>query len=212
MDTSQPPDPRTLTLAPLGICDAEVWIDIENYDKLVRQAAVVFRTNEGERKKAIVDRLPDPRFLRKLHLEESDIDVWIEPAEYEKLALQGQNVIKLHAKDLHSKVLFDLIIRIYEHHAAGCCWHVVLDDQNWDSIDFCRQFAKEHQGDCITEGACLELANTDFSDQELQQAWTLSEGLEIHETQSTQTRSEGEADQDSSRINGITGNESKSAS
>jgi hypothetical protein len=32
---------------------------------------------------------------------------------------------------------------IYLHHAAGCCWHIVLDDRNVDddSVSYCRAFA-----------------------------------------------------------------------
>ena len=37
----------------------------------------------------------------------------------------------------------EIIQRIYARHAAGCCWHVVLDDDNWDSIEFCKQWARD---------------------------------------------------------------------
>jgi hypothetical protein len=52
----------------------------------------------------------------------------------------------------------EIISRIYSRHAAGCCWHVVLDDENWDSIEFCRQYATENSDTCETGGACQELA------------------------------------------------------
>jgi hypothetical protein len=57
----------------------------------------------------------------------------------------------------------EIISRIYKYHAAGCCWHVVLDDENWDSIEFCRQYALDNVGDCETKGACQELAALDVT-------------------------------------------------
>ena len=68
----------------------------------------------------------------------------------------------------------ELIMQIYSHHGAGCCWHVVLDDDNWDSIEFCRDYARKavavkeysdtgEEPECITEGACRELANLDIT-------------------------------------------------
>ena len=57
----------------------------------------------------------------------------------------------------------EIIARIYQHHAAGCCWHVVLDDENWDSIEFCRKYAFEEIDDCETKGACQELAKLDVT-------------------------------------------------
>jgi len=85
----------------------------------------------------------------------------------------------------------EIIRRIYAKSCVGCCWHVVLDDENWDSIEFCRQWAAEHrQPDaeypCITEGACQELAALDVTasilkramdvvDSELRNAATASE-------------------------------------
>ncbi len=30
-----------------------------------------------------------------------------------------------------------LIKEIYRHHPAGCCLHIVLDDNNLDSVDWC---------------------------------------------------------------------------
>lgn len=56
----------------------------------------------------------------------------------------------------------ELIRQIYQHHAAGCCWHVVLDDDNWDSIEFCKQYACETE-DCVTHGACQALADLDVT-------------------------------------------------
>jgi len=56
----------------------------------------------------------------------------------------------------------ELIKQIYINHAAGCCWHVVLDDENWDSIDFCKEYAMQHD-DCETGGACQELAKLDVT-------------------------------------------------
>lgn len=57
----------------------------------------------------------------------------------------------------------ELIRRIYMQSCVGCCWHVVLDDGNWDSIEFCKQYAREHASPdseypCKTNGACQELA------------------------------------------------------
>lgn len=57
----------------------------------------------------------------------------------------------------------EIIRRIYEHSGVGCCWHVVLDDGNWDSIDFCRRYVQERCADCRTHGACAELAALDVS-------------------------------------------------
>jgi hypothetical protein len=62
----------------------------------------------------------------------------------------------------------ELIARIYEHHAAGCCWHLVLDDDNWDSIEFCREWARvsalpNAEYPCVTDGACQELATLDVT-------------------------------------------------
>lgn len=57
----------------------------------------------------------------------------------------------------------EIISRIYNRHAAGCCWHVVLDDDNWDSIEFCRRWAIENDGECVTDGACQELASMDLT-------------------------------------------------
>jgi hypothetical protein len=30
-----------------------------------------------------------------------------------------------------------LIESIYSRHSAGCCLHIVIDDGNWDSLDWC---------------------------------------------------------------------------
>lgn len=59
----------------------------------------------------------------------------------------------------------EIIARIYSHHAAGCCWHLVLDDDNWDAIDYCRKDAAEsaESGECETKGACQELAALDVT-------------------------------------------------
>lgn len=57
----------------------------------------------------------------------------------------------------------ELIERIYARHPVGCCWHVVLDDENWDCLDFCCDEARiaasrDSEEECVTEGACQELA------------------------------------------------------
>ena len=62
----------------------------------------------------------------------------------------------------------ELIAQIYRHSPAGCCWHVVLDDDNWDSIDFCKRWARgEESGSdefpCETHGACQALADLDVT-------------------------------------------------
>ncbi len=56
----------------------------------------------------------------------------------------------------------ELVRRIYAHHGAGCCWHVVTDDGNWDCIDYCREFARANSH-CETHGACQELGSLDLS-------------------------------------------------
>jgi hypothetical protein len=69
----------------------------------------------------------------------------------------------------------EIIQRIYAHHAAGCCWHVVLDDGNWESIEFCREWAlktdEQRGGPCETRGACQELAALDLTPSILARAW-----------------------------------------
>lgn len=59
----------------------------------------------------------------------------------------------------------EIIARIYSHHAAGCCWHLVLDDDNWDCIETCKREATEAaaSGECETEGACQELDALDVT-------------------------------------------------
>lgn len=66
----------------------------------------------------------------------------------------------------------ELVARIYASHGAGCCWHVVLDDGNWGSIEFCRQWAAEQsaKGECDTDGACLELSQLDVTPSILERA------------------------------------------
>lgn len=39
--------------------------------------------------------------------------------------------------------LVPVIRSIYGRHGAGCCWHVVLDDGNFSSRDFCAKWAKD---------------------------------------------------------------------
>lgn len=56
----------------------------------------------------------------------------------------------------------EFIAQIYAKHAAGCCWHVVLDDDNWDSIEFCKDWA-HNSNDCRTNGACQSLAKLDVT-------------------------------------------------
>ena len=67
-----------------------------------------------------------------------------------------------------SPIAAEIIQRIYRYHAAGCCWHVVLDDDNWDSIEFCKEEATANalpnaKYPCITKGACQELAALDVT-------------------------------------------------
>lgn len=57
----------------------------------------------------------------------------------------------------------ELIERIYAHHGAGCCWHVVLDDGNWDCIEWVRESIAAGKNECITKGACAELAALDVT-------------------------------------------------
>jgi len=62
----------------------------------------------------------------------------------------------------------DLIRQIYHYHPAGCCWHVVLDDDNWDSIEFCKEESRANvlpgaEYECETNGACQELAALDVT-------------------------------------------------
>lgn len=49
--------------------------------------------------------------------------------------------------------------RIYDENLVGCCWHVVLDDHNFDdeSIEFCAKYAQENPN-CDTEGLCVKMA------------------------------------------------------
>jgi hypothetical protein len=74
----------------------------------------------------------------------------------------------------------ELIRRIYRHSCAGCCWHIVLDDNNWDSIEFCRQWALDSaraaaEYPCETLGACQELAMLDVTPSVLKRAMAIVE-------------------------------------
>ncbi len=62
-----------------------------------------------------------------------------------------------------SPLCVDIIQRIYDKHAAGCCWHVVLDDENWDSIEWTKQWVADTADECQTGGACAELAALDVT-------------------------------------------------
>lgn len=67
-----------------------------------------------------------------------------------------------------SQQVREIIQRIYVHDPVGCCWHVVLDDDNWDCIDFCREWAAQAvlpdaEYPCCTYGACQELARLDVT-------------------------------------------------
>ena len=73
-----------------------------------------------------------------------------------------------------------LIRRIYMKSCVGCCWHVVLDDDNWDSIGFCKQQARDHASHdseypCQTQGACQELADMDITPSILRRAMAVVE-------------------------------------
>ena len=49
-----------------------------------------------------------------------------------------------------------LVRQIYERNGVGCCWHIVLDDQNVDdhSVEFC---ARQAEGQKCRNG-CQSLA------------------------------------------------------
>lgn len=69
----------------------------------------------------------------------------------------------------------DLIKRIYQFSPVGCCWHVVLDDNNWDSIEYCKEWATASgvvgsELPCCTKGACQELAALDVTSSILRRA------------------------------------------
>lgn len=69
----------------------------------------------------------------------------------------------------------NLIKQIYTHSAVGCCWHVVLDDNNWDSIEFSKEWARDNAGSdsefpCMTKGACQKLADLDVTGSILKRA------------------------------------------
>lgn len=63
--------------------------------------------------------------------------------------------------------------------SAGCCWHVVLGDGNWErsSIEFCRREARDRAGTsyCVTNGACQELADLDATARILSRAMRRAE-------------------------------------
>lgn len=49
---------------------------------------------------------------------------------------------------------------IYDAHACGCCWHVVLDDNNVDdsNVEFCMEWAEANTGGgCQTREACTRI-------------------------------------------------------
>lgn len=46
-----------------------------------------------------------------------------------------------------------LVRKLYARHGDGCCLHVVLDDNNYDSVQFCLDYAKE-----INCQECTQLA------------------------------------------------------
>jgi len=53
--------------------------------------------------------------------------------------------------------MMPIVRRIYARHAAGCCWHVVLDDGNYASAKFCIEFArKEGHPDCCALADLVE--------------------------------------------------------
>lgn len=49
--------------------------------------------------------------------------------------------------------LVPVIRAIYDRHGAGCCWHIVLDDGNFErsSRDFCERYARDQN--CV---GCIE--------------------------------------------------------
>lgn len=51
-----------------------------------------------------------------------------------------------------------LIRALYRRHGAGCCWHVVTDDGNYDCVSWC--VARIEDEGCYEAPAteCLELA------------------------------------------------------
>lgn len=55
-----------------------------------------------------------------------------------------------------------LVRALYRRHSAGCCWHIVLDDGNYDSVAWCVEYIEKNGGcqDSDHPGAteCLELA------------------------------------------------------
>jgi hypothetical protein len=51
---------------------------------------------------------------------------------------------------------------IYERHGAGCCWHIVLDDQNIDDddVEFCAgEAAANAHKDCVALIPMMRLAS-----------------------------------------------------
>jgi len=53
----------------------------------------------------------------------------------------------------------DIIKRIYAIAPMGCCWHVVLEDNNYDYItETCNTVLTSWGVGCETKGACFELA------------------------------------------------------
>lgn len=59
-------------------------------------------------------------------------------------------------KDWHE--MLPLARAIYAEHAAGCCWHIVLDDNNVDddSVAYCQAYALINVL-CRTRDACRAL-------------------------------------------------------
>lgn len=57
-----------------------------------------------------------------------------------------------------------IVREIYERNAAGCCWHVVLDDENVDdrSVEFCANYARErgHFWCCLLIEPMLKMSKT----------------------------------------------------
>ena len=53
-----------------------------------------------------------------------------------------------------------VIRAIYDRHGAGGCWHIVLDDGNFDSRDFCARYARDQNcAPCIAATPMLLAAS-----------------------------------------------------